>query len=110
MIAQRVDNHGTRSWHTTCKDEHITVRRPNRMIRDTAAQDRLLSPPSPNRRRLLIVAAIAAAALTLIGLLARWASAERSIDGNRVRIAEVTRGTLVRDATVNGRVVAAVSP
>jgi HlyD family secretion protein len=35
---------------------------------------------------------------------------ERSVDASRLRIAEVTRGTLVRDAAVNGRVVAAVSP
>lgn len=80
------------------------------MIRDTAATDRLLAAPSTTRKRLLVTAAIAAAALVLIAALARWASAERSIDGARVRIAEVARGTLVRDATVNGRVVAAVSP
>src|SRR3546814_14389912 len=43
-------------------------------------------------------------------VLARMAAVDRSIDGARVRIAEVSRGTLVRDATVNGRVVAAVSP
>lgn len=80
------------------------------MIRDTAAQDRPLAPPSHGRRRLLTAAAVVVVGLALVGLFARWASAERSIDGARVRIAEVTRGTLVRDATVNGRVVAAVSP
>lgn len=80
------------------------------MIRDTAATDRLLAAPSPARKRLLFAAAIAAAVLVLIATGARWASAERSVDGARVRIAEVTRGTLIRDATVNGRVVAAISP
>src|SRR3546814_4324844 len=80
------------------------------MIRDIAAQDRPLAPPSHTRRRLLSAAAVVVALLALVGFLARWASVERSIDGARVRIAEVTRGTLVRDATVNGRVVAAVSP
>jgi len=80
------------------------------MIRDTAATDRLLAPPSRTRRRLLIGVTMAAAALAMIVAVARWASAERSVDGARVRIAEVTRGTLVRDATVNGRIVAAVSP
>jgi len=80
------------------------------MIRDTAATDRLLAPPSHTRRRLLIASVMAAAALAMIVAVARWAAAERSVDGARVRIAEVTRGTLVRDATVNGRVVAAVSP
>jgi len=80
------------------------------MIRDTTSQDRQLAPPAHGRRWVLTAAAVALAALALIALLARWASAERSIDGVRVRIAEVTRGTLVRDATANGRVVAAVSP
>lgn len=80
------------------------------MIRDTAAQDRALSPPSNSRRWLLTAAAVVLAILAFTGAVARWASAERSIDGARVRIAEVSRGTLVRDAAVNGRVVAAVSP
>lgn len=80
------------------------------MIRDTAATDHLLAAPSPARKRLLFATAIAAAVLVLIATGARWASAERSVDGARVRIAEVTRGTLIRDATVNGRVVAAISP
>ncbi|PKO78968.1 MAG: efflux transporter periplasmic adaptor subunit [Betaproteobacteria bacterium HGW-Betaproteobacteria-13] len=80
------------------------------MIRDTAATDRLLAPPSRTRRRLLIASVMAAATLAMIAAVARWASAEHSVDGSRVRIAEVTRGTLVRDATVNGRVVAAISP
>ncbi len=39
-----------------------------------------------------------------------WSSSEHSVNANRIRIAEVGRGTLVRDASVNGRVVAAVSP
>jgi HlyD family secretion protein len=80
------------------------------MIRDTAATDRLLAPPSRTRQRLFIGVTMAAAALAMILAVARWAAAERSVDSARVRIAEVTRGTLVRDATVNGRVVAAVSP
>jgi len=40
----------------------------------------------------------------------RWAGGERSVDGARLRIADVSKGTLVRDAAVTGRVVAAVSP
>jgi HlyD family secretion protein len=81
-------------------------------IRDTAAQDRPLDQPRSHRR--LRRAALAVAALAIVGLaaaaVARWASAERSVDAERLRIAEVTRGTLVRDAAVNGRVIAAVSP
>jgi HlyD family secretion protein len=40
----------------------------------------------------------------------RWSSAERSVAIDRLRFATVERGTLVRDAPVQGRVVAAVSP
>ena len=43
-------------------------------------------------------------------LLSTWRGSEASVSASRLRIAEVTRGTLVRDASVNGRVVAAVSP
>ena len=40
----------------------------------------------------------------------RWANATISIPLDRVRLATVTRGDLVRDVSVQGRVVAAVSP
>jgi HlyD family secretion protein len=54
----------------------------------------------------LVVAAVAAALL----LAGRWLSSERSVDATRLRIADVRTGTLIRDAAVTGRVVAAVSP
>ena len=80
-------------------------------IRDTSAQDRPVSTPESNRRRWLIGAGAVAALVVLIAwLTAGWAGGSRSVSGERLRIAEVTRGTLVRDASVNGRVVAAVSP
>ncbi|WP_133477690.1 efflux RND transporter periplasmic adaptor subunit [Cognatilysobacter segetis] len=81
-------------------------------IRDTSAQDVQVSTAEPGRgrRRLLIVGGAAAVALVLaFGVAARF-TGSRSVDAQRLRIAEVTRGTLVRDASVNGRVVAAVSP
>ena len=43
-------------------------------------------------------------------LFQRWANATMSIPFDRVRVATVTRGDLVRDVSVQGRVVAAVSP
>jgi len=43
-------------------------------------------------------------------LIQRWANATISIPFDRVRVATVTRGDLVRDVSVQGRVVAAVSP
>lgn len=81
-------------------------------IRDTSAQDVRLSTPAPgrSRRRLLVAGGATAVALLIaFGVSARF-SGSRSVDVDRLRIAEVTRGTLVRDASVNGRVVAAVSP
>jgi HlyD family secretion protein len=42
--------------------------------------------------------------------LERWANATISVPAERVRIATVTRGDLIRDIAVQGRVVAAVSP
>ena len=40
----------------------------------------------------------------------RWASSSISVSEERLRIATVTRGNLVRDVSVQGRVIAAVSP
>ena len=40
----------------------------------------------------------------------RWMSASVSVSGERLRVATVTRADLVRDVSVQGRVVAAVSP
>ena len=81
-------------------------------IRDTAGQDRALERPSWQVKRRWIVFALIGAVLVGGGAFAikRWASGEKSVDGARLRIAAVTRGTLVRDAAVTGRVVAAVSP
>ena len=83
------------------------------MIPDTSGQDRViaLDPGTGGQRRRIgwvIGAVLAVGALVL--LLSAFFGSSRSIDGSRLRIAEVSRGTLVRDASVNGRVVAAVSP
>lgn len=84
------------------------------MIRDTSAQDRVMAPPPVSKKkRAGILAAIAVAvALLLVALptVGRWLGAERSVAGERLRVAEVRRGTLVRDVSVQGRIVAAVSP
>ena len=83
------------------------------MIPDTSAQDRpIQASAQPRSRRTLWLAAGALVGLVLIGwLVSRFFASERSVvSDSRIRIADVTRGTLVRDAAVNGRVVAAVSP
>lgn len=82
------------------------------MIRDTAAQDVRLQPTRPRPGAIQVIALLGLL-LALVGsaaALSRWASGERSVDAERLRVAEVGRGLLVRDAAVNGRVVAAVSP
>ena len=82
------------------------------MIRDTSAQDAILAvdPVQQWKRRALIGGAAVLAVAAGIWLFSAWRGSEHSINASRLRIAEVTRGTLVRDASVNGRVVAAVSP
>ena len=70
------------------------------MIRDTSNQDVLLAKATAHRpaRRWLIRGGIALALFVLLVLGARrWMAGERSVDRERVRIAEVVRGTLVRD-------------
>jgi HlyD family secretion protein len=84
------------------------------MIRDTSATDRAFqAAPASRKKRVGIIAAIAVAiALLVVALptVGRWLGAERSVSGERLRVAEVRRGTLVRDVSVQGRIVAAVSP
>ncbi|HEU5060389.1 MAG TPA: biotin/lipoyl-binding protein, partial [Kofleriaceae bacterium] len=81
-------------------------------IRDTSAQDRPVERSRWKSRRRWLIALAVLAALGVAGalVLSSWLSSERSVAGARLRIAKVERGTLVRDAAVTGRVVAAVSP
>ena len=82
------------------------------MIKDTSGQDRVIAtaPTGQGRRRLVWLGAGILALGAVVMLLSGWLGSSRSVDIDRLRIAEVSRGTLVRDASVNGRVVAAVSP
>lgn len=82
-------------------------------IEDTSAQDERIEPPS-RRKRLLVGAgvgvAVVAVSMVAAPWLLRWSEAEMSVSRERLRTAFVTRGDLVRDVSVQGRVVAAVSP
>jgi len=82
------------------------------MIRDTSAQDVAITLPSRQRirRAALWGGAGTLAVIAAFLLVASWRSSSQSVSGSRLRIATVTHGTLVRDASVNGRVVAAISP
>ncbi|GAB3033666.1 efflux RND transporter periplasmic adaptor subunit [Bowmanella dokdonensis] len=82
-------------------------------IADTSGQDVVLAP-SKNRKKYLFVAialAVGAAGLsTLAPAISNWSSAEISVPLQRLRLAQVTQGDFVRDLSVQGQVVAAVSP
>ena len=82
-------------------------------IEDTSAQDVALEPKSRVGR--WVRATIAALGLALIAWMVipsvqRWAGSTVTVPMDRLRLATVERGDLVRDASVQGRVVAAVSP
>jgi len=81
------------------------------MIRDTSAQDVVLTAPKRRYRKALVWGGVAVLVAASVAALATvWRDSTQSVGASRLRIASVTRGTLVRDAAVNGRVVAAVSP
>lgn len=84
-------------------------------IRDTSAQDRPLADsatarPRPRRKWLLGGAGAALTLAAVAWLFSGWSAGARSYDVARLRIAEVTRGDLVRDISAEGRVIAANSP
>src|SRR5690348_1516489 len=85
------------------------------MIRDTTAQDRRIeASATPARRRWVVIGASAAAVLAaliwVVPTVARLISVGTAVNAATLRIGEVKRGTLVRDVSAQGKVVAAVSP
>ena len=82
-------------------------------IADTSAQDVQLAPRSKRTRNLIgggSILLLLVALWVAIPALNRWSSTSASVPYDRLRIAEVVRADLVRDVSVQGRVVAAVSP
>lgn len=84
------------------------------MIRGTDAMDQPLERPAGLSRRLRLALAGGVALLVLAALawpaVRRWARADESAELARLRVGVVTRGELVRDIAVQGRVVAANHP
>lgn len=82
-------------------------------IADTSQQDVLIEK-GPNRTRWLIIAGVAMAMVLFsfwaVPAVQRWAGNSITIPIERLRLAAVEVGDLVRDVSVQGRVVAAVSP
>ena len=84
------------------------------MIRDTSLSDRLIEKPKGLSRRTLILGATAvvllAGAVWVFPTARRWASADRSVDVSRLRLATISKGDLERDISVQGRIVATFHP
>jgi len=82
-------------------------------IADTSGQDVRLAP-ARHGKRLAIGGTVALMLMVVVWIsvpvVGRWASATVTVPSERLRIASVERGDLVRDVAVQGRVVAAVSP
>ncbi len=83
-------------------------------IADTSGQDTLLSPAPQTKRRLIwliiTLTALVSALLVALPAISNWRDSDASVARDRVRIATVGYGDLTRDLSVEGRVVAAVSP
>lgn len=82
------------------------------MIKEPIYQDVALTPKGSQKRRRIVAvgATVAICALAGLVLIQSWRGDAHSVNAERIRIATVTRGELVRDANVNGRIVAASSP
>src|SRR5688500_867854 len=101
------------TWHPPCHCSKRDVRRPG-LIRDSSTMDRPVDR-APLLKRRAVLAATGALLLLLLGVwvvpgMLRWFSAERSVDAATLRLAQVTRGDLVREVAVQGSVVAAFRP
>jgi HlyD family secretion protein len=82
------------------------------MLRDTSGQDQIIT--RKGWRTLPRWSGLAAAAVVVVLGIAwvtmQWLSGGRAFNADRLRIAVVTRGDLVRDIAGDGRVIAANSP
>ncbi len=85
----------------------------NSKITDTSGQDVVLPPRAQGRKFLLVAIGLSVMAFIVwlaLPVVQRWSQAQISVDASRLRFAEVSRGDFERDVSVQGRVVAAVSP
>ena len=83
-------------------------------IADTSTQDVVIKPKSNNKKIIWSIAIFVALSIiiyeVLVSAVGRWSSSDISISAQRIRLAQVTQGDFVRDLSVQGQVVAAVSP
>ena len=82
-------------------------------IADTSGQDVVIQKTASKKPYIIAAVSIGIAILaymTIAPAVSGWSSSDASISAQRVRMATVTKGDFVRDLSVQGRVVAAVSP
>jgi HlyD family secretion protein len=82
-------------------------------IADTSGQDIAILKNVNNKTKWGVLGLILIAVLayvTLMPTISNWFQSDVSISAQRVRLATVTHGDFIRDLSVQGRVVAAISP
>lgn len=83
------------------------------MIQNSSSMDRPVVA-ARNPRVLILAGAAAVAVVVLFAVLfpsiRRWVQADSAVDASTVRLATVSRGDLLREVSVQGRVVAALHP
>lgn len=82
-------------------------------IADTSGQDTVIEKKS--NKKIMWFLALSSGILLVLFLslsttLSNWSQSGATVSANRVRLAQVTQGDFVRDLSVQGRVVAAISP
>ncbi|MEO8430990.1 MAG: efflux RND transporter periplasmic adaptor subunit [Acidobacteriota bacterium] len=84
------------------------------MIDELSTMDKAVERPRGWSRRGMFLAGGGVVALLLLALLVptlrRWSRSDRSVEASRIRVGDVTRGELVRDASAEGRIVASLHP
>jgi HlyD family secretion protein len=82
-------------------------------IEDTSGQDIAVVKKSNNKVWWILAVLVLLSFLTYFTLapsISNWSNSDVSVSAQRLRLATVTQGDFVRDLSVQGRVVAAVSP
>jgi HlyD family secretion protein len=82
-------------------------------ITDTSAQDTAITPQKSAgayARVGLLLLTIIIALVILYPYFSRWSDSSMSVSADRIRIGTVKRGDFVRDLSIQGRVVASISP
>jgi len=82
-------------------------------ITDTSAQDTIIAPKT-SAKTYALAALIFLVLIIILSILypyfSRWSGSSMSVSAERIRIGTVKRGDFVRDLSIQGRVVAAISP